>query len=92
MTSPADLAVVAEDESIIAMAIQDELEDAGYAGRGPFRRRAPPSFDGSTPARRIFGGVLHTNLRDRSSRALALEPAHQAPRLRRRHLGPPGRP
>lgn len=71
MTSPADLVLVAEDESIIAMAIQDELEDAGYAVAGPFATGATALrwLDTGSPD----FGVLDTNLRDGSSRALARE-------------------
>jgi len=63
--------LVAEDESIIAMVIEDELTDAGYTVAGPFATVATALnwLSSDTPDL----AVLDTNLRDGSSRSVAVE-------------------
>jgi DNA-binding response OmpR family regulator len=70
-TDRSDVVLVAEDESIIAMAVQDELEDAGYVVAGPFATVLATMkwLSSDTPD----FAVLDTNLRDGSSRNIARE-------------------
>jgi DNA-binding response OmpR family regulator len=63
--------LVAEDESIIALSIEDELTDAGYAVAGPFATTSATMGWLSTDTPDL--AVLDTNLRDGSSRVVALE-------------------
>lgn len=63
--------LVAEDESIIALAIEDELTDAGYTIAGPFATTSATLnwLSSDTPDL----AILDTNLRDGSSRSVAIE-------------------
>ncbi len=67
----AEVVLVAEDESLIAMMIEDELQGAGYGVAGPFAT-ASAALHWLTSDTPDFA-VLDTNLRDGSSRAVARE-------------------
>lgn len=67
--------LVAEDESLIAMSVQDELEDAGYEVAGPFATVSATMKWLSTDTPDF--AVLDTNLRDGSCRNIARELIHR---------------
>ena len=70
-SSQSEVVLVAEDESLIALAVQDELEEAGYVVAGSFATVAA-SLKWVSDETPDFA-VLDTNLRDGSSRNVARE-------------------